>query len=114
MNLSSTISLPFEIEVQLQNAFVKNGLEAVLFADVPFFVYYFEGEVFVRSTSFEGDDDGLWLVWDILEVELGCEHLVEQVRIEDVELVALDHFRRWVVGIVVGLIVFVPFKASFD
>ena len=86
----------------------------MLFADVPFFVYDFEGEVVVGSTCFEGDDDCFRLIWDVLEVELGCEHLVVQVRIEDVELVALDHFGRWVVSVVVGLIVFVPFKASLD
>ena len=100
--------------MQLQNSFVENGLEAVLFADVPFFVYYFEGEVFVGSTSSEGDDHGFWLVWDVVQVELGSQRLVQQVRIEDVELVALHHFGRWVVGVVVGLIVFVPFKASLD
>jgi len=37
---------------------------------------------------------------------------VNQVRVEDIELVALYHFRRWIVMIVVGLVVFVPFVSE--
>jgi len=41
-------------------------------------------------------------------------NLVDEVRVEDVELVALHDFRRWVVHVVVGWVVFVPFKTGVD
>lgn len=48
-------------------------------------------------------------VW--LKEELGGLSLVNQIRVEDVEFVALDHLRWWVFRIVVRLVVFVPLEA---
>ena len=39
---------------------------------------------------------------------------VDEVGIENVELVTLNNFRRWVIVIVVSLIVFVPLESSVD
>lgn len=37
--------------------------------------------------------------------------LIDKVRVEDVELVPLYHFWRWIIDIVVGLVVEVPIVA---
>jgi hypothetical protein len=42
---------------------------------------------------------------------LGRDRLVDEVRVEDVELVTLDDLGRWVVVVVMRLVVFVPLVA---
>lgn len=37
---------------------------------------------------------------------------IYEIRIEDVELIALYDLRRWIIHVVVSLIVFVPFEAG--
>ena len=45
---------------------------------------------------------------------LGGRALADEVRVEDVELVALDNFGRWVIDVVVRLVVLVPLEAGVD
>ena len=45
---------------------------------------------------------------------LRCRGFVDEIRIENVKLVALDDFRRRVVVIVMRLIVFVPLETGVD
>ena len=40
-----------------------------------------------------------------------CSASVDQIWVEDVELVALHNFRRWIIRVVVHLIVLIPFVA---
>ena len=54
------------------------------------------------------DFQALWLVTVVPRL------LVDQIRIEDVKLVALDDFRRRIIHIIVSLIVFIPIKSSVD
>ena len=49
-----------------------------------------------------------------LEVELGSLCFVSEVRVEDVELIALDHLWRWVLRIVMRLVVLVPLETLFN
>lgn len=37
---------------------------------------------------------------------------IDEIRIEDIELVALYDFRRWIIHVVMRLIVFVPFETG--
>ena len=100
--------------MKLQDAFVEDALEAMFFDDVPFLVDDLEGKVFVWRPSSEPDDDRVQSFFDVLQVELGCSVLISQVWVEDVEFVPLNHFWRWIVCIVMGLIVFVPLESGFD
>ena len=85
--------------MQLQDALVKDALEAMFLAHVPLFVDYFESQVFVWCAGFESNDEGVSRIRDVLEVELWCIHLVVQVWVENVEFVSLDGFWWWVVSI---------------
>jgi hypothetical protein len=49
-----------------------------------------------------------------LEVELGSLCFVSEVRVEDVELIALDHLWRRVLRIVMRLVVLVPLETLFN
>ena len=99
--------------MQLQHTFVKDALKPVLFAHIPFFVDDSEGQFFIGCACLETDDQCVGLALDVLQVELGCLHLVVEVGIEDVELVALDCLGWRIVSVIVSLVVFVPFEAGF-
>jgi hypothetical protein len=105
--------MTFEIEVELQDAFVELGLEAVAFLDLPLSVDDSEGDVFIRGASMEPDSHGIGGSVR-LEEELGSCCFVEQFGIEDVEFVALDDLWRRVFTVVVSLVVFVPLVALLD
>ena len=98
--------------MQLENTLVENALEPMLLAHVPFFVDDSESQLFIRRTCLETDDERVGLALDVLEVELGRLHLVVEVGVEDVELVALDCLGWRIVGVVVSLVVLVPFEAG--
>merc|ERR1712166_277559 len=105
--------MPFEIEVELQDSLVELTLESMSFLYLPFSVHDRESYILIRSPSMESDS--VRVLCSIgLDEELRCDRLVKQVWVEDVELVALDNFRRGILTIVVGLIVLVPFIALLD
>lgn len=100
--------MPFEIEVQLQDSFVKLTFESVSFLDLPLSVYDCEGDVFVRSTCMEAYSIGvLSTVWFNKELRSHC--FIKQIRVENVELVALNNFRWRIFTIVMCLVVLIPF-----
>ena len=111
--MSSSVTMTFEIEVELQDAFVELGLEAVAFLDLPLSVDDSEGDVFIRGASMEPDSHGIGGSVR-LEEELGSCCFVEQFGVEDVEFVALDDLWRRVFTVVVSLVVFVPLVALLD
>jgi len=64
----------------------------------PFSVYNSEGNVFVRRSSTELEDDGL-IIARLLDNLVGrCLRLVDKIRVEDVKLVSLDNLGRRVIG----------------
>ena len=102
------------MEPQLENIVVKLASEASLVSVLPFLVHDLECNVFIWRASHDFQDAEVSSVsgWD--KFELGCGTLFYQVRIENVELVSLNYFRRRVVKVVMSLIVFIPLKASVN
>ena len=98
--------------MQLQNPSVKRTSEAMSFRHLPFSVNNCKCNVFVWLSCVESYRQ--CVVGAVrLKEELGGLSLVNQIRVEDVEFVTLDHLRWWVFRIVVRLVVFVPLKALF-
>lgn len=110
---SSSIPVQLEIEVQLQDAAIELTPEAVLLLVVPLLVHDLEGHVLVRRACVEADDEEVSRVCG-LQVVRRRDGLVDEVRVEDVELVALHALGRRVVVVVVRLIVLVPVVAGLD
>ena len=80
---------------------------------LPLSVYNCECDILIRCSSIEPNCQRI-IGAVLFKVELWSICLVSQVWIEDVELVALDHFRRWILRVVVHLVVLVPLVALFD
>jgi hypothetical protein len=102
-----------EIEVKVENSLVKDGLEPHLFTDFPLLVHKFKGHIMVRSPSVEPQGDRPFLLRGLNEILRGFG-LVNEVRVENIEFVTLDHLGRWVVLVIVSLVVLVPFVPRFN
>ena len=83
-------------------------------AHFPLAVHDREGDVFVGGGRFEPYDQRIFAFTAGLQVKLWCLSLIEEVRVENVELVSLDDFWRWVLRVEVDLIVLVPLVALLD
>jgi hypothetical protein len=55
LNYSAAVSVPLEVEVELQDPFIELALEAVSLLDLPLSVDDGKGNVFVRSAAMESD-----------------------------------------------------------
>ena len=105
--------MPFEVEMKLEDAAVEGSLEAVTLWHLPLLVHNGESYVFIGDSGTETNSERVGgAIW--LQKELRRASLVSQVRVEDVELVSLHNFRRWILRIIVGLIVLVPLIALLD
>ena len=100
--------------MQLQYSFVKCASESVAFRHLPLSVDYRERYFFIRCRCFKPYDQGVFWVNSVLEIELRRSRFVKQLRVENVELVALHHLWRRVVLVVMHLVVLVPFVALLD
>mmetsp|Transcript_5720 Transcript_5720/g.11096 ORF Transcript_5720/g.11096 Transcript_5720/m.11096 type:complete len:461 (-) Transcript_5720:510-1892(-) len=103
----SPVSVPHKVEVEMQDAAIECTLEASLVAVLPLLVDNAERDVLVGGSGAEPNDLGV-LVLVVLEPEGWSLGLVNQIRIEDIELVALHHLGGGVVVVVVRLVVLVP------
>ena len=83
----------FEVEVKLQNASVERALESVALRHLPLSIYDCECDILIRCSSIKANCQRI-VSAVLLKVELWSIRLVCQVWVEDVELVALDHFGR--------------------
>ena len=110
---SASVAMTLKVEVQLKDAPIEASLETVALRHLPLLVHYSEGDVFVGNPSTEANGQGVGRAI-LFEVKLRCASLVREVRVEDVELVALDNFRRWILRIIMSLIVLVPLIALLD
>ncbi len=97
----------FEGKVKVEDASVKDALEAVPLGHLPLFIDDLEGDVLVGWPCTKTDDERVGGV-RTLQVVLRRFGLVEEVRVEDVKFVALDCLWRRVVEVIVGLVVLVP------
>lgn len=105
--------MPFEVEVELQDALVELALEAVAFLDLPLSVDDGESDVFVRSSCMESDRVRVLSAVGFDEELRRC-CFIEKVGVENVEFVPLDNFWRGILAVVMGLVVFVPLIALLD
>mmetsp|Transcript_8776 Transcript_8776/g.17198 ORF Transcript_8776/g.17198 Transcript_8776/m.17198 type:complete len:240 (-) Transcript_8776:1090-1809(-) len=80
-------------------------------AKLPFLRHNFESNVFIRWTSFEGDDCKHRVFGVFVQGISRSFGGVNKVGIKDVEFVALDNLRRRIFLVVVRLVVFVPFES---
>ena len=87
--ISNSVLGFFEVEVKLQNALGEDGFKPRLLSEVPLFPENLKGHILVRRTGLKFDHH-IVRVFKCFQVVLGSFFLVEQVRIEYVELVALD------------------------
>mmetsp|Transcript_25565 Transcript_25565/g.100948 ORF Transcript_25565/g.100948 Transcript_25565/m.100948 type:complete len:222 (+) Transcript_25565:157-822(+) len=79
----------------------------------PFTIDDLERNVLIGRPGNEAEDAYIRVV-SLLDLETWCFRFVDQVRVENVKLVALNSFRRRVVVIVMRLVVLVPFVARVD
>ena len=84
--------MPLEVKMELENTTIEPSLEAVTFRHFPLLVDNREGDIFVGYSGAEANRHRVCCaIW--LQIKLRCSCFISQIRIEDVELVALDDFR---------------------
>lgn len=109
--LSSPVAIPLEVEPQLEDPVGKLTTEAVSVRVLPLPVDNLKCNVLVRRARMEPQNPKVFILRTGLKEVLWSRALVNQVRVENVELVALDDLGRWVVEVVMCLVVFVPLEA---
>ncbi len=102
------------MEPQLKDSIGELAAEAMAMGILPFTVHDLKCDVLVRRAGVEAQYSKVFVVGTGLEEVLRSRALVDEIRVEDVELVALDDFGRRVVEVVMRLVVFVPLEASVD
>ena len=91
---SAPVPLPLEVEVQVQDAALEGALEALLVTVLPLLVDDPEGDVFIGRPRVESQEacTALLVCVGILFCRVdGRFRLVNEIRVENVELVALYH-----------------------
>lgn len=96
---------------QLEDAVGELTPEAVSMRVLPFTVDDLKCNVLVGWPGMKTQDAKVLVVGARLKEVLRCGALVDQVRVEDVELITLDNFGWRVVKVVVRLVVLVPLEA---
>ena len=94
MNHSSPVSVSLEVEPELEDVIVELAPEAPLVPVLPLPVDDLEGDVLVGRTGRHPQDAVLPLLHR-QQLEHGGRTLVDQVRVEDVELVALEQIKKF-------------------
>ncbi|KFO53564.1 Putative uncharacterized protein encoded by CACTIN-AS1, partial [Corvus brachyrhynchos] len=108
---SPAVTVTLEVEPELEDAVGKLAAEAVAVGILPLPVDNLEGYVLVGWPGMEAQDGKVLVVLAGLQEVLGRRALVDEVRVEDVELVALHDLGGGVVEVIVGLVVLVPLEA---
>lgn len=98
-----------EMHVQLQYSAIKTAFESFLVGVFPFSIDNPERNVFVRWTADEPDQHSFGGTRFFLYAISRCPVLVNEVRIKYIEFVSLNNLGRRIVGIIMCLVVFVPF-----
>lgn len=109
--LLSPVAIPLEVEPQLEDAIGELTTEAMSVRVLPLPVNNLKGNVLIWRPGVEPQNPKVFILRAGLEEVLWGRALVNQVRVENVELVALDDLGRWVVEVVMRLVVFVPLEA---
>lgn len=102
----SAITVPFEVEEQVQHPTIEGTFVALFVGVFPLAVDHLERDVLVRWARTEANDTELRVAIGIwIDVVHGRLALVDEVWVKDVEFVALDHFRWRIIVIIMSLIV---------
>ena len=99
---------------KLKNIIMELTSETTLIGVIPFSVHYFEANVFIGRTSAKTNESKVSIFRTGRYFEGRSLGLIDEVGIENIELIALHHFRGRVIHIVMGLIVFIPFKSCVN
>lgn len=108
--ISSPVAIPLEVEPQLEDPVGKLTTEAVPVRVLPLSVDNLKSNVLVRRAGVEPQNPKVFILRTGLEEVLWGGALVNQVRVENVKLVALDDLGRRVVEVIMGLVVLVPLE----
>lgn len=100
------------MEPQLEDPVGKLTTEAVSVRVLPLPVDNLKGNVLIRRAGVEPQNAKVFVFRTGLKEVLWGGALVNQVRVENVKLVALDNLGRWIVEVIMRLVVFVPLKAG--
>lgn len=107
----SPVAIPFEVEPQLEDSVGELAAETMAMGVLPLAVDNLKGDVLVGRPGVEAQDPEVLVVGARLQKILRRGTLVDQVRVEDVEFVALHNLGRRVVEVVVRLVVLVPLES---
>lgn len=110
----SPIAISLEVEPQLEDPVGELATEAMSVRVLPLPVYNLKGNVLVWRASMEPQNPKVFIFRTGFKEVLRGGTLVNQVRVENVELVTLDDLGWRVVEVVMRLVVFVPFEACVD
>lgn len=111
---SAPVPLSFEIEVQVQDALVKDTLESPLVIVFPLFIQNSKGYILIWRPSMESQDAGSTIIRGriLFDRERGSLALVYQIRVEKIEFIPLHNLWWWIVSVIMCFIVLVPVKSS--
>lgn len=110
----TAVTITLEMKPQLHDIIVKLTAKSFLVGILPLAIDDLESDVFVRRSSAEAQNSEIPVVSARCNRILRCRIFVDQIRIEDVEFVALNDFRRRIIHVVMRLVVLVPFEPSVD
>lgn len=97
---------------QLKDIIVKLTPKSPLIRILPLPIHNLKRYILIRGPSMKPQYRKLPVFRTRRQEILRCTVLINQIRIENIELVTLHDFRRWIVHVIVGLIVFVPLETS--
>ena len=92
------IKVPFKIDVKLQYSSIEATPEPLLMRVLPILVGNLEREIFVRRSGAEENNARIVVSFRLDDFVVGRGTFVDEIRVKDVEFVALDDFWRRIVG----------------
>ena len=110
---SSSVSISLEMEPELEDVVVELTPEASLVSVLPLSVDNLECDVLVRRPR-RHPQNTILPILNREQLELRRGSLVYEVRVENIELVALNYLGWRVVEVVVSLVVFVPLEPGVN
>lgn len=100
------------MEPQLEDVVVELTAKPSFVGVFPLAVDDLEGDILVGRPRGELEEGKILIVLARYELVLRSLLLVDQIGVENVEFVALNDLRRWVIHVVMRLVVFVPLEAG--
>lgn len=106
----TTVAESFEMKPQLKYVVLELASESVFVRVFPFTIDNFKSDVLVWWSGCETQDGEIPLTRFLTRSQFvgWSVSLINQIRIEHVEFIALNYFRWWIIQVIMSLIVFVP------